>query len=121
MSPNDLIKCSATPYTSSNPNEEKNMKLKPLTLIISSLTLSSLAVSSTVFAENPVEAALKVEGAQVTLTVKDAPKAFTPEFVNAARENFNNFHRPHVTFDGNTPYESLNLLLKKSAVLSERV
>eukprot|EP01029_Cantina_marsupialis_P019959 TRINITY_DN4650_c0_g1_i5.p1 TRINITY_DN4650_c0_g1~~TRINITY_DN4650_c0_g1_i5.p1 ORF type:complete len:457 (-),score=35.31 TRINITY_DN4650_c0_g1_i5:70-1440(-) len=68
------------------------MKLKPLTLIISSLTLSSLAVSSTVFAENPVEAALKVEGAQVTLTVKDAPKAFTPEFVNAARENFNNFH-----------------------------
>ncbi|MCW1890478.1 hypothetical protein OK016_19675 [Vibrio chagasii] len=50
-------------------------------------------MSSTVFAENPVEAAkFKVEGAQVILTVKDAPKAFNFEFVNAARENFNNFH-----------------------------
>lgn len=48
------------------------MKLTPIALILSSLTISSLAVSSTVFAENPVEAALKIEGAQVTLPVKDA-------------------------------------------------
>ena len=44
------------------------------------------------FAENPVEAALQVEGAQVTLTVKDAQQSFTPSFVASARENFNNFH-----------------------------
>ncbi|MFA0058010.1 serine hydrolase domain-containing protein [Vibrio echinoideorum] len=68
------------------------MKLTPITLIISSLTISSLAVSSTVFAENPVEAALKIEGAQVTLTVKDAHQSFSPDFVDSARENFNNFH-----------------------------
>lgn len=68
------------------------MKLTPIALIISSLTISSLAVSSTVFAENPVEAALKIEGAQVTLPVKDAHQYFTPGFVDSARENFNNFH-----------------------------
>ncbi|TVU61029.1 beta-lactamase family protein [Vibrio atlanticus] len=73
------------------------MKLTPIALIISSLTISSLAVSSLVFAEmafaeNPVEAALKIEGAQVTLTVKDAHQSFTPGFVDSARENFNNFH-----------------------------
>ncbi|MEZ8057843.1 serine hydrolase domain-containing protein [Vibrio splendidus] len=68
------------------------MKLTPIALIISSLTISSLAVSSTVFAENPVEAALKIEGAQVTLPVKDAHQSFTPGFADSARENFNNFH-----------------------------
>ncbi|WP_114635622.1 serine hydrolase domain-containing protein [Vibrio splendidus] len=68
------------------------MKLTPIALFISSLTISSLAVSSTVFAENPVEAALKIEGAQVTLTVKDAHQSFSPDFVDSARENFNNFH-----------------------------
>ena len=68
------------------------MKLTPIALILSSLTISSLAVSSTVFAENPVEAALKIEGAQVTLPVKDAHQSFTPSFVDSARENFNNLH-----------------------------
>lgn len=68
------------------------MKLKPLALVISSLAVSSLATASDVVAQNPVEAALQVEGAQVTLTVKDAANSFTPEFVESARENFNNFH-----------------------------
>lgn len=68
------------------------MKLKPLALIISSLAVSSLATASDVVTQNPVEAALQVEGAQVTLTVKDAANSFTPEFVESARENFNNFH-----------------------------
>lgn len=63
------------------------MKLTPIALFISSLAISSMAL-----AENPVEAALKIEGAQVTLPVKDAHQSFSPGFVDSARENFNNFH-----------------------------
>ena len=36
-------------------------------------------------------------------------------------ENFYNFNRPHGAFDGKTPYEALNLLLKKSTELSDRM
>jgi transposase InsO family protein len=36
-------------------------------------------------------------------------------------ENFYNLHCSHGAFDGKTPYEALNLLLKKSSKLSERI
>ena len=36
-------------------------------------------------------------------------------------ENFCNFHRLHGAFDGKTPYEALNLLLKKSSEMSDRI
>ena len=36
-------------------------------------------------------------------------------------ENFYNFHRPHGAFGGKTPYEALNLLLKKPVNVSNRV
>ena len=41
-----------------------------------------------------IDAALKVEGARVTLPVSAAitKDAFTPEFIRTARDNFNNFH-----------------------------
>ena len=68
------------------------MKLTPIALFISSLTISSFVIASEPVAENPVAAALEMEGAQVTLTVKDAHQSFTPDFVDSARENFNNFH-----------------------------
>lgn len=41
---------------------------------------------------DPMTAALQVPGAQVTLPVERAKEPFTPEFVDAARANFNNFH-----------------------------
>ncbi|HHC7250026.1 TPA: serine hydrolase domain-containing protein [Vibrio parahaemolyticus] len=65
------------------------MKIKPITLLISSLVLTTTAS----FADgNPVEEALSVEGAKVTLPVEAAKKAYSNEFVNAARGTFNNFH-----------------------------
>ncbi|MCR9717292.1 beta-lactamase family protein [Vibrio parahaemolyticus] len=42
--------------------------------------------------ENPVAVALKAEGAQVTLPVEAAKKPFSNQFVDAARDGFNNFH-----------------------------
>ncbi|MGI9276440.1 MAG: serine hydrolase domain-containing protein [Endozoicomonas sp.] len=64
------------------------MKLKPLALVASILVASTMAQA----AENPVEAALKVEGALVTQPIKTAKGSYTPEFVDQARESFNNFH-----------------------------
>ena len=63
------------------------MKLKHIAVLVSLATASSFALAA-----NPVEEALKVEGAQVTLTVKEASTAFTPSFTDSARELFNNFH-----------------------------
>ncbi|MGR5066303.1 serine hydrolase domain-containing protein [Photobacterium sp. DNB22_13_2] len=70
------------------------MKLKAIALLASTLMLpTSYAFSSSdVITENPVEAALKAEGALVTLPVEAAKEFFSPEFVDAARTNFNNFH-----------------------------
>ena len=68
------------------------MKLKLVSALVSLVTASSFSIASESVANNPVDAALKVEGAQVTLTVKDAHQSFTPAFVDSARENFNNFH-----------------------------
>ncbi|WP_432454663.1 serine hydrolase domain-containing protein [Agarivorans sp. QJM3NY_29] len=64
------------------------MKLKPIALILSSLALSGVVQAD----ENPVTAALKAEGAQVTLPVQAAPQSFSNEFVDSARAQFNNFH-----------------------------
>ncbi|MDN3681054.1 serine hydrolase domain-containing protein [Vibrio tapetis subsp. quintayensis] len=63
------------------------MKLKHIAVLVSLATASSFAI-----AVNPVEEALKVKGAQVTLTVQEASTAFTPSFTDSARELFNNFH-----------------------------
>ena len=41
---------------------------------------------------DPIAQALKVPGAKVTLPVDNAKEAFSPEFVDAARSSFNNFH-----------------------------
>ncbi|MGC9402285.1 serine hydrolase domain-containing protein [Vibrio genomosp. F10] len=71
------------------------MKLKPLTLLVSVLASPVFASSSASSVEqplNPVEAALKAEGAMVSLPVDAAKESFTPEFIDAARANFNNFH-----------------------------
>ncbi|GAL35855.1 6-aminohexanoate-dimer hydrolase [Vibrio maritimus] len=66
------------------------MKLKLTALVTSMLSASIFASEKPV--NNPVEAALKVEGAQVVLPVETTKGAFSPEFVDAARTNFNNFH-----------------------------
>ncbi|NOH81477.1 beta-lactamase family protein [Vibrio sp. RE86] len=69
------------------------MKLKPIAILISLVSATALAgTSSKAITENPVEAALSVEGASVSMPVERAKNAFTPEFVDAARTNFNNFH-----------------------------
>lgn len=62
------------------------MKLKPLALL--SLSLPFMANAQT----NPVEQALKKEGAQVNLPVEAGTQAFTPEFVESARDSLDNFH-----------------------------
>jgi transposase InsO family protein len=36
-------------------------------------------------------------------------------------ENFYNFHRPHGAFDGKTPYEALNSLIKKPTEKSDKI
>ena len=41
---------------------------------------------------DPMSAALQVPGAKVTLPVEAAKEAYSPEFVDQARANFNNFH-----------------------------
>jgi CubicO group peptidase (beta-lactamase class C family) len=65
------------------------MKIKLFALMSLSLALTS----TTGFADgNPVEEALNVEGAKVTLPVEAAKKAYSNEFVDAARGAFNNFH-----------------------------
>ncbi|PMH37535.1 serine hydrolase [Vibrio sp. 10N.286.49.B3] len=58
--------------------------------MIAALVASTLAVPA--LAENPVVAALKKEGAQVTNPVSIAKESFSVEFVESARENFDNFH-----------------------------
>ncbi len=69
------------------------MKLKPIAVLICVLSTSVLAgASSKAVVENPVEAALKVDGARVVLPVERAKEAFTPDFVDAARTSFSNFH-----------------------------
>ncbi|MGF1755488.1 beta-lactamase family protein [Vibrio makurazakiensis] len=69
------------------------MKLNKSTLSIFLLSTSAIASTSlTKEMESPVEAALKLDGAQVILPVERAKKAFTPDFVDAARANFSNFH-----------------------------
>ncbi len=64
-------------------------KVKPVAAMVAILAMPAFAIN---VQANPVEGALKVEGAQVTLPVETARDSFTPEFVNKARENFNNFH-----------------------------
>ncbi|MEZ8142041.1 serine hydrolase domain-containing protein [Enterovibrio sp. FF113] len=64
------------------------MKLKPIAIVCSSLIFSSVTFADI----NPVEKALSVEGAQVTLPVQAAKGAFSPEFIDAARQNLSNFH-----------------------------
>lgn len=66
------------------------MKLKLIALATSLLSAAAFASENTT--DNPVEAALKVEGAQVVLPVEAAKGTFSPEFVDAARAKFNNFH-----------------------------
>ncbi|MEZ9330896.1 serine hydrolase domain-containing protein [Vibrio breoganii] len=69
------------------------MKLDLTTLIIAPWVLiSSQAFANSSAQLNPVEAALQVEGAQVTIPVKAAKQTFEPEFISAARKEFNNFH-----------------------------
>lgn len=69
------------------------MKLKPTAILISIVSATAFAgTSSQAIQENPVEAALSIEGASVSMPVERAKHAFTPEFVDAARTNFNNFH-----------------------------
>ncbi|NOH97201.1 serine hydrolase [Vibrio sp. 99-70-13A1] len=68
------------------------MKLNPITLLIPSLLMPAFAMGNVTQPENPVEAALKAEGALVNLPVRAGKEAFTPEFIDAARSNFNNFH-----------------------------
>ncbi|EGU31370.1 putative beta-lactamase [Vibrio ichthyoenteri ATCC 700023] len=69
------------------------MKLTPITRILGPLVLtSSMAFANNSAQLNPVESALLVDGAQVTIPVKDAKQAFSPEFISAARTEFNNFH-----------------------------
>lgn len=69
------------------------MKLNPTTLIISVLSAQAFASNAqNVEIENPVEAALTVEGAAVSMPVERTKQAFPPEFVDKARANFNNFH-----------------------------
>jgi len=65
------------------------MTLKPSTLILSAIVLSQPAFAAD---ENPVKAALKAEGAQVTLPVSAAKQPYSNQFVDSAREQFNNFH-----------------------------
>jgi CubicO group peptidase (beta-lactamase class C family) len=70
------------------------MKVKPIVLALT----AAITLSNTVLANentttlNPVEAALQVEGALVTVPVKEAKSAATPAFTEAARNEFNNFH-----------------------------
>lgn len=59
----------------------------------------AFTATMTVFAQpafsevtDPMEQALKVPGAKVTLPVDRAKEPFSPEFVDAARASFNNFH-----------------------------
>ncbi|WEM45352.1 serine hydrolase (plasmid) [Photobacterium sp. DA100] len=65
------------------------MKTQALALIIGSMLYGQV---STATEENPVAAALKAEGAQVTLPVEAAKNSFSNQFVDAARDGFNNFH-----------------------------
>lgn len=65
------------------------MKAQALALMIGTLLYGQAATASE---ENPVAAALKAEGAQVTLPVEAAKQPFSNQFVDAARDGFNNFH-----------------------------
>ncbi len=57
------------------------------------LTLSLALVPAALFAqENPVEQALKRDGAQITLPVATAKEPFDLSFIEAARPSFNAFH-----------------------------
>jgi len=64
------------------------MTLKPLALLVGTLALSTSAIVNA----NPVVEALKKDGAQVNLPVTAAKAPFSVEFVESARENFDNFH-----------------------------
>lgn len=75
-------------YTFINHPLEITMKLKPLALIVGSLALSTSFLATA----DPIKEALKKEGAQVLLPVEAAKNPYTPEFVDAARANFDNFH-----------------------------
>ncbi|TKF22141.1 beta-lactamase family protein [Vibrio genomosp. F6] len=66
------------------------MKLTSIALALSTAVLASTAIADDT--QNPVEAALSAEGAQVTLPVEAAKQPFSNEFVDAARAGFNNFH-----------------------------
>lgn len=66
------------------------MKLSTVAMAVTSIALGNYAVANK--NQNPVEAALSAEGAQVTLPVEAAKQPFSNEFVDAARAGFNNFH-----------------------------
>lgn len=65
------------------------MKTQTLALVIGTMLYGQVATATE---ENPVAAALKAEGAQVTLPVEAAKQPFSNQFVDAARDGFNNFH-----------------------------
>lgn len=69
------------------------MKLKTIALLVSAVVVTPVFANSNT-AANPLEAALKADGAMVNLPVDAviSNKAFTPEFIDAARAGFNNFH-----------------------------
>ncbi|QBY05235.1 class A beta-lactamase-related serine hydrolase [Thalassotalea sp. HSM 43] len=69
------------------------MNIKRLSLLTSIIVASSSFFIVKALAEqNPMEAALQVDGAKVNLSVEAAKHAYTPEFIDAARANFSNFH-----------------------------
>lgn len=66
------------------------MKLTSIALFTSLFAASAFAEGKRT--QNPVDAALKVEGAGIVLPVEAAKEPFTPEFVDAARANYGNWH-----------------------------
>lgn len=66
------------------------MKRKPIALFLTLLATSVVAADK--HTDSPIETALKVEGAQINLNVDAAKAPFKPEFVDAARANFDNWH-----------------------------
>ncbi|MDK9735939.1 serine hydrolase [Vibrio sp. D404a] len=66
------------------------MKLKTIAFLTS--LIASPVFASDKHTDNPIEAALKIDGAQINLTVDATKDPFTPEFVDAARASFGNWH-----------------------------
>lgn len=70
-----------------------DFKMKNMFLLIGCAVSISLVYMNSAFSqESPVEKALKVPGAQVTLPVTAAKEPFSKEFVSQAQKAFNSFH-----------------------------